>query len=79
MWGLPQLGRWKWHSPNAHAELLVNNNTRLWVFSPQTLTVLDPASMIGYPDIAQGTNRTHYSQYRDVGGKQRSLRLSCDG
>jgi S-formylglutathione hydrolase FrmB len=68
MWGMPQLGRWKWHSPNAHSELLVNNNTRLWVFSPQTLTALDPAAMIGYPDIAQGTNRTFYTQYRDVGG-----------
>jgi S-formylglutathione hydrolase FrmB len=68
MWGLPQLGRWKWHSPNAHSELLVNNNTRLWVFSPQTLTASDPAAMIGYPDIAQGTNRTFYAQYRDVGG-----------
>ncbi|ORW74610.1 hypothetical protein AWC25_16525 [Mycobacterium sherrisii] len=68
MWGLPQLGRWKWHSPNAHAQLLVDNGTRLWVFSPGTLTASDPAAMIGYPDIAQGTNRTFYTQYRGVGG-----------
>jgi S-formylglutathione hydrolase FrmB len=52
MWGLPQLGRWKWYSPNAHAQLLVDNGTKLWVFSPQTSTASDPASMIGYPEIA---------------------------
>ena len=32
MWGPPQLGRWKWHDPTVHAQLLVDNNTRLWVF-----------------------------------------------
>jgi S-formylglutathione hydrolase FrmB len=47
---------------------LADNNTRLWVFSPQTLTASDAAAMIGYPDIAQGTNRTFYAQYRAVGG-----------
>ena len=36
MWGLPQLGRWKWHSPNVHVQLLSDNNTRLWVYSPTT-------------------------------------------
>src|SRR6478735_5435202 len=49
MWGLPQLGRWKWHSPHVHAQLLVNSNMRLWIYSPQTLTASDPAAMIGYP------------------------------
>jgi S-formylglutathione hydrolase FrmB len=68
MWGLPQLGRWKWHSPNVHAQLLVNSNMRLWIYSPQTLTASDPAAMIGYPEIAQGTNRTFYAQYRAVSG-----------
>lgn len=68
MWGAAQLGRWKWHDPNVHAALLVNNRTRLWIFSPGTLTASDPASMIGYPDQAQGSNRTFYSQYRSVGG-----------
>ena len=34
MWGLPQLGRWKWHSPNQNVQQLVDNNTRLWVYSP---------------------------------------------
>lgn len=68
MWGLPQLGRWKWHSPNSHFQLLIDNNTRLWVFSPGTLTASDPAAMIGYPDIAQGTNRTFFAQYRSAGG-----------
>src|SRR6267142_1460220 len=37
MWGMPQLGRWKWHDPDVHVQLLVDNNTRLWVFSPGTL------------------------------------------
>jgi S-formylglutathione hydrolase FrmB len=68
MWGLPQLGRWKYHDADAHAQLLVDNNTRLWIFSPQTLTASDPAAMIGYADQAQGSNRTFYTQYRDIGG-----------
>lgn len=69
MWGAAQLGRWKWHDPNVHARLLVDNNTRIWVFSPQTLTAADPAAMIGYADQAQGSNRTFYSTYRTVGGR----------
>jgi S-formylglutathione hydrolase FrmB len=68
MWGAPQLGRWKWHSPYQHAALLADNNTRLWIFSPQTGGASDPAAMIGYAAIAQGTNRDFYSQYREVGG-----------
>lgn len=68
MWGLPQLGRWKWHDPNVHVALLADNNTRIWVFSPGALTASDPAAMIGYPDQAQGTNRQFYQHYRDVGG-----------
>ena len=68
MWGLPQLGRWKWHDPWVHAALLADNNTRLWIFSPGTMTASDPAAMIGYPDQAQGTNRMFYQQYRSVGG-----------
>ncbi|HYB82501.1 MAG TPA: alpha/beta hydrolase family protein [Mycobacterium sp.] len=68
MWGLPQLGRWKWHDPNAHIQLLVDNNTRVWVFSPQTLTASDPASMLGYADQAQGSNRTFYVHWTDVAG-----------
>jgi len=24
MWGLPQLGRWKWHDPDVHVQLLVD-------------------------------------------------------
>ncbi|MGA5462703.1 alpha/beta hydrolase-fold protein [Mycobacterium sp. NPDC050041] len=68
MWGLPQLGRWKWHDPNVHIQLLINNNTRLWVFSPATLTCSDPAAMIGYCDQATGSARTFYQHYRDNGG-----------
>jgi S-formylglutathione hydrolase FrmB len=68
MWGLPQLGRWKWHDPDVHIQLLADNNTRLWVFSPATLECSDPAAMIGYCDQAQGSNRTFYQHYRAVGG-----------
>lgn len=68
MWGAAQLGRWKWHDPNSHVSLLVNNNTRVWVFSPGTVTCSDPAAMIGYCDQAEGSNRAFYASYRGVGG-----------
>jgi S-formylglutathione hydrolase FrmB len=69
MWGLPQLGRWKWHDPAAHAQLLKDNNTRIWVYSPANVTCSNPAAMIGYCDQAQGSNRTFYSQYRQLFGE----------
>lgn len=69
MWGAPQLGRWKFRDPNVHANLLVANNTRLWVYSPQAVTCTDPAAMIGFCDQAQGSNRTFYAHYRSLGGK----------
>ena len=68
MWGAAQLGRWKWHDPDVHVQLLVDNNTRLWVFSPATLVCSDPAAMLGYCDQAQGSNRRFYDHYRSVGG-----------
>ena len=68
MYGAAQLGRWKWHDPDVHSQLLANNNTRLWIFSPAALTCSDPAAMIGYCDLAQGSNRTFYQHYRAVGG-----------
>jgi S-formylglutathione hydrolase FrmB len=68
MWGAAQLGRWKWHDPDVHVQLLVDNNTRLWVFSPSALTCNDPAAMIGYCDQAQGSNRVFFSHYRSIGG-----------
>lgn len=69
MWGPPQLGRWKWHDPGSHAQLLVDNGTRLWIFSPGTLTCSDPAAMIGYCDQAQGSARSFYANYRSAGGR----------
>jgi len=69
MWGPAQFGRWKWRDPDVHAQLLVNNNTRIWVFSPQTRTAADPAAMIGYADQATGSNRTFYAHYRGIGGR----------
>jgi S-formylglutathione hydrolase FrmB len=79
MWGLPQLGRWKWHDPDAHAQLLVDNSTRLWVYSPGTLTCSDPAAMIGYCDQAQGSNRTFYNQYRAAGGHNGHFDIPTSG
>ncbi len=69
MWGPPQLGRWKWHDPDVHVQLLIDNGTRLWIFSPSTLTCSDPAAMIGYCDQAQGSNRSFYTHYSFLGGK----------
>ncbi|WP_019348999.1 alpha/beta hydrolase-fold protein, partial [Mycolicibacterium conceptionense] len=68
MWGAPQLGRWKWHDPDVHVQLLADANTRLWVYSPATLTCSDPAAMIGVCDQAAGSNRSFYQHYRSVGG-----------
>ena len=69
MWGAPQLGRWKFRDPNVHVGLLVRNNTRMWVFSPQTVVCSDPAAMIGACADAQGSNRTFYAHYRSTGGR----------
>jgi S-formylglutathione hydrolase FrmB len=79
MWGAPQLGRWKWHSPNQNIQLLVDNNTRLWVYSPGSGAPTDQAAMIGYPDIAQGTNATFYSHYRDTGAHNGHFDLGRGG
>ncbi|MET0453279.1 MAG: alpha/beta hydrolase family protein [Mycobacterium sp.] len=68
MWGAAQLGRWKWHDPDVHVNLLNANNTRLWVYSPAAVECTDPAAMIGWCDQAQGSNRTFYQHYRAVGG-----------
>jgi S-formylglutathione hydrolase FrmB len=69
MWGAAQLGRWKWHDPDVHVQLLIDNQTRLWVFSPSTLTCSNPAAMIGYCDQAQGSNRSFFTHYRGIGGQ----------
>ncbi|MCV7046150.1 esterase family protein [Mycobacterium frederiksbergense] len=69
MWGPVQFGRWKWHDPDVHAQLLVDNNTRLWIFSPQTTTCSDVPAMIDDCAQAQGSNRTFYSHYRSIGGR----------
>jgi S-formylglutathione hydrolase FrmB len=69
MWGAPQLGRWKWHDPYVHIGLLLQNNTRLWIYSPSTLGCSDAAAMIGYCDQAQGTNKAFYQEYREGHGQ----------
>ncbi|WP_428339046.1 alpha/beta hydrolase-fold protein [Mycobacterium sp.] len=79
MWGPPQLGGWVGHSPYVHAQALADNNTRLWVFSPQTKTASDPAAMIGDSEIAQSTNHDFYGQYRAVGGHNIHFEMPVDG
>ena len=80
MWGAPQLGRWKWHDPNVHANLLVANNTRLWVFSPSTLSCGDPAAMGGGDcSVAQGSNRIFYAHYRSLGGRNGHFDITGGG
>jgi len=79
MWGPPQFGRWKWHDPTVRSQLLIDNNTRIWVFSPQTLTASDPAAMIGYADQAQGSNRSFYAQYRSNGGSNAHFDFPTSG
>jgi S-formylglutathione hydrolase FrmB len=79
MWGLPQLGRWKWHSPNQNIQQLVDNNIRLWIYSPGSGAPTDQGAMAGYPDIAQGTNATFYSHYADAGGHNGHFDLGRGG
>ena len=77
--GAPQFGRWKWHDPDVHVQLLSDANTRLWVFSPGTLTCSDPPAMIGYCDQAQGSNRSFYTHYRGVGGSNGHFDFPASG
>ena len=79
MWGLPQLGRWKWHSPNQNIQQLVDNDARLWIYSPGSGAPTDQGAMAGYGDISQGTNAQFYSHYRDVGGKNGHFDLGRGG
>jgi S-formylglutathione hydrolase FrmB len=79
MWGAPQLGRWKFRDPNVHVNLLVANNTRLWVFSPAVMTCSDPAAMIGGCAQAQGSARTFYAHYRSLRGGNGNFDFSGGG
>ncbi|MEB3070638.1 alpha/beta hydrolase family protein [[Mycobacterium] vasticus] len=79
MWGWTAAGRWKWRSPNAHNALLINSNTRLWVWSPGSGTASDPAAMLGQPEIAQGTNAVFHIDYRDMQGTNGHFDLGAAG
>jgi S-formylglutathione hydrolase FrmB len=79
MWGPAQFGRWKWHDPDAHVQLLADNNTRLWVYSPSTLTCRNPAAMIGYCDQASGSNRSFFAHYQTVGGRNGHFDIPVGG
>jgi S-formylglutathione hydrolase FrmB len=81
MWGAPQLGRWKWHSPNAHVVQLIDQNTRLWVYSPQSGSPSDDAAVGvgGFADIWQSTCRDFYASYRGAGGHNGHFDLGASG
>ena len=79
MFGLAQLGRWKYHDPDVHAQLLADNNTRLWIYTPVATECTDPAAMIGYCDQAQGTTRVFYQHYRLVGGHNAHFDIAPSG
>jgi S-formylglutathione hydrolase FrmB len=80
MWGAPQLGRWKWHDPNVHANLLVQSNARLWVYSPLTTVCGDVAAMGGGDcSVAQGSNRIFYAHYRSLGGRNGHFDITGGG
>jgi S-formylglutathione hydrolase FrmB len=79
MWGAPQLGRWKWHSPNQNVQQLVDNNARLWIYSPGSAAPTDQGAMAGLGDVSQGTNATFYSHFRDVGGTNAHFDLGRGG
>ena len=80
MWGAPQLGRWKWHDPNVHVTLLIQNNTRLWVFSPLNVSCGDPGAMGGGDcGVAQGSNRIFYAHYRSLKGRNGRFDITGGG
>ncbi|WP_157576295.1 alpha/beta hydrolase-fold protein [Mycobacterium sp. GA-2829] len=79
MWGLPQLGRWKWHDPHVNINNLIRNNTRVWLYSPRSVVASDPAAMLGYADQAQGSNLQFMESYRTFAGANASFQLPTDG
>jgi len=79
MWGPAQFGRWKWRDPDVHVQLLIDNNTRMWIFSPSTTTCSDPAAMIGYCALAQSSNKILFSHFRSTFGKNATFNFPVDG
>ncbi|MDA2893245.1 alpha/beta hydrolase family protein [Mycolicibacterium sp. BiH015] len=79
MWGPPQLGRWKWRDPGVNVRRFVDNDTRLWIYAPQTLTTSDQAAMLGYPDQAQASSRVFYAHYVAAGGRNGHFEFPISG
>jgi S-formylglutathione hydrolase FrmB len=79
MWGAPQFGRWQWHSPNVHVVRLVDQNARLWVYSPAAGSPSDGGAVGGFPDIWQSTCRDFYASYRGAGGHNGHFDLGAGG
>jgi S-formylglutathione hydrolase FrmB len=79
MWGAPQFGRWQWHSPNVHVVRLVDQSTRLWVYSPAAGSPSDGGAVGAFADIWQSTCRDFYASYRGVGGNNGHFDLGAGG
>ena len=68
MWGLPQLVGGSGTTPTSTSQLLAQNNTRLWVFSPADADLQRPRRDDRLLRPGQGSNRAFYQHYRSVGG-----------
>jgi S-formylglutathione hydrolase FrmB len=81
MWGAPQFGRWQHHSPNVHVQLLADQNTRLWVYSPHSGSPSDDGAVGagGFADIWQSTCRDFYADYLSAGGHNGHFDLGAGG
>ena len=59
--------------------LLVDQNTRLWVYSPAAGSPSDGGAVGGFPDIWQSTCRDFYTDYRADGGHNGHFDLGAGG
>jgi S-formylglutathione hydrolase FrmB len=73
MWGLPQLGRWKWHDPDVDVKLLVDNDTQVWIFSPGDGDGQRPGGDDRHPAQTQGSKRSFLNDFREFGGTNATL------
>jgi S-formylglutathione hydrolase FrmB len=69
----------QWHDPFAHTDLLVDNNTRLWIVCPETLTGSDRPPLFGYADHARSTSCSFYAEYRVIGGRNGHFDFPASG
>lgn len=68
MWGVPQTNHWRWRDPDMHIRRLIEQNTKIWVYSPRVLTASDPVAVLGLADQVRGSNLAFYNHYQSPGG-----------